>query len=412
MTENTPTVSRRSLLKAGAAATAVGVAGCIAPPPTSGGGAGPIHGGVAGGSHAMQDLTENDTDYTATTTGQLLRHIEAADGRSVWLPPGNHYDYSGRDLTLTNITIASGRNKDQMGAIITTTDQGASSPAWNGGNGTGFITAENNVRITGVGIKGPHTNVTDHPVISGYFPFAPGGESAREQWRRARFARGIAIYGNNVTIDNCDIWGFGVQGISVGSNGNPPQGVEIRYCSITNCMMTSYGYGVDVRHGHPVIYRCYFDATRHSICGSGMGDCGYSVIECTFGPWTTSHQIDQHRVGNNGSGSSNPSDIDYRYRAGNMMYVKGCTIIPTRVPDLPFINHNRGGSTPHVHIRGVPKDGLYFEGNTVGHHGPDAGVEQSGIPGEYQPDGNGYVNINIGPENTWGVQFPQMQQVP
>lgn len=399
--------SRRQFLAGVAGATAAGMAGCTIE--YNGGGVVGSGSVPDGGAPTLQEITEADADVTVTSADGLIEVSRSGD--VVWIPPGTKIDLTGRNLTIEGTTIASGRNEEQSGAVLVTSDEGFNSPAWSGGSGSyGLITMLDNARLTGVVVQGPHTDIQDHPSMPGYFRFAPGSPSAREAWRRARFVRGIAVVGDNVRIDNNEIWGWGVHGVAVGPEGFVAN-CEIAYCHIHNCCMTSYGYCVDVRHGDCTVYRCYLDAARHAMCGSGMGDSNYYLIESTIGPYTTSHPLDQHRVGENVSGSSDPEATDYRYRAGGTVLVRGCHIMPTHVPDLPFINHNRGGMTPHVKIRGVPADGLYFENNICAHEDLEAAVTQTGVPGRYSRDERGYVNINIG-ENEFGREFEATQSVP
>lgn len=373
---------------------------------------GPSGGAIpAGGAPSLQTVSEDDADVVVHSVDALIDYAARGGGLVIWIPAGLELDFSGRDLVIRGTTVASGRSKNGEGAIIRTTDEGANSPVWGGGSGTGFIRIEDGGRLTGVMVQGPHTNVTDHPVLRGYFPFAPGGESARRRWRRARFARAISVVGDNVRIDNCEIAYFSVQGICVGPEGFVENCV-IAYCHVHNTLMTSYGYCVDVRHGDCTVYRSYLDAARHAMCGSGYADSNYSVVETTFGPWATNHPIDMHRVGNNTDGSSDPDAIDYTYRAGGTILIRDCDIMPVRVPDLPFINHNQGGGTPHVSIRGVPKDGFYFENNRCAHPSPDRGIAQSGIPGRYVRDGAGWVNMNVSDNNQWEMGFEALESVP
>lgn len=420
-------MNRRALLRAGGAtvtsALAAGSAGCFYYYPTGGSGGGSgggqgsqLSGRVPGGGvPSLQEYTQSDAAHSARSVEELKRHASATDGRIVWLP-NESYDFTGQDLHLTgNITLASSRSPDSPGAVLHTSDEGASSPAWSGGSGTGLISIPgDNVTLSGVELRGPHTNEEDHHALAGYFPFAPGSSrSARDRWRRQRYARGVTITGDNVTISNCDIHGFGVQGISVGNSERAPQNVTIAYCSLTNFLMTSYGYCVDVRHGDVQLYRTYMDAARHHIVTSGMGDANYNALECTFGPWCTSHPIDSHRVGENQSGSSDPSARDYTYRAGGRLVVKGSLVLANRVPDLGFINFSRGSTVPHVRVRGVPGDGFYFEGNKCSHAGIEAGIEQSqdGIPGRLETDEYGFANMYIS-GNEWDVNFDALGRIP
>lgn len=407
--------NRRRFITAVGAGT-FALAGCFYPVPTGPGpGSGPgLNGHVPGGGiPSLQEYTQNDATHVARTTQEIQEHAQYTDGRIVWLP-NDSYDATGTSFTLEGITLASGRSPDSAGAVIYTTDEGADSHTWSAGDGHGLITVGTNATLSGVELQGPAVDNYDHHVLGGYFPFAPQDRrSARDQWRKARYSRGVTITGDNATVSNCDIRGFSVQAISVGDSNNSPQNVTIAYNSLTQSLMTSLGYAVDVRHGDPTIYRCYMDATRHSLVTSGMADANYHVLESTFGPWTLSHPIDSHRVGENTSGSSDPSATDYRYRAGGTLVVKDSLIIANRVPDLPFINFQRGNTVPHVRIRGVPLDGFYLEGCRLSHGSLDDAIDQSqdGIPGRVQTDQNGFANINVG-QNEWGVAFESLNQIP
>lgn len=406
----TRTMKRVTALTAGVTlASSAGCLGLFSPPPGSGAG------GMAPGGAVphRQEIFPQDAHATATSVGELQNYVdEFNDGEIVWLPNEGTYDLTGSDLLLENVTVASGRTEGQSGAQIISNDEGSNSPVWAGGsNDRGLIQLGDNARLTGVEVRGPHHSEYDHPGLQGYFPFAPqSSRSARDSWRSQRYARGVSIRGDNVSVDNCEIWAFSVQGIAVGSNSDTPTNTMIRQCAIHSCMMTSYGYAIDVRHGNPTVFQCYFDSTRHSMNGSGMADAGYHVQECTFGPWTASHQIDMHAVKDNVSGSSDSSARDYRHRAGGRMVVRGCVIMPTRVPDTDPINHNRGGSTPHVHIRAVPEE-FYFINNTCGHSGIESGIRQTGVPGSYETNSNGFTNMHI-EGNSWNNTFEAMQQVP
>lgn len=59
---------------------------------------------------------------------------------------------------------------------------------------------------------------------------------------------------------------------------------------------------------------------------------------------------------------------------------------------------------PAVRIRGVPAEAFIFEGNALEYTSVDAAVEQTGIPGRYSPDYNGWVNMFID-GNTWNIDF-------
>lgn len=358
-------------------------------------------------------ITEDEADVVATSPGELRSHVSASDGRAIWIPNDVEIDMTGQDLTLNNVIIASGRGEGTAGGAIRTEDEGSDSPAWDGGsNHRGLIECQDNSSLLGVRILGPHHSEQDHPALPGYIPFQDGpSKSARDAKRAQKYARGISVTGDNVTISNSEIAYFGYSAITVGHSASTPVETEISFTHTHNCCMDALGYGVDVKHGDPLIYRCYMDAHRHAVNGSGRADSSYRVIETDFGPWFIGHITDQHGVKENESGSSSRSANDYRHRAGGRMLVRGCRFMTPRIVDLPFISKYAGNQTPHATVRAVPDDGFYFENNTCSHDGISSGIEQRGVPGSYSTDEHGFTRVYVS-GNTWGASFSETENVP
>lgn len=409
---------RRSFLKAlgaGAGAT-VALAGCIAPPPsvTDGGGVGAVPGGAI--PH-QQAVSREDADYVVEEASVLAEHIAAtANGgtpRVIWIPNDAKVDMTGRDGTLRNITVASGRTEGVSGGLIFSNSVGSDSVNyWGGSNGNGCLDIAENGRLTGVRLRGPTYDYYDSPAIPGWIHFAPGGPSAREAWRSERHSRGITLLADSAQVDNCEIFGWSTQAIAVGNSATRPE-PTISHCAIHNNCMTSFGYGVDVRRGNPIVYKCWFDGNRHHLNGHGNAHCGYRAIDCVFGPHATSHLIDMHQVGDNEDGSSDPNDPYWTHRAGGYMLVQGCQIQATHNIEVPGKNHASGRPTSHAKIRGIPAQGFVFKDNLCAHGGPpnndeyaySSPINQTGIEGSGEsPDENGYVNVFFS-GNAYNVNF-------
>lgn len=402
-----PNTSRRRFLASAATVGLGATAGCL---DLLFGPAGGPGGTVPTGEIPYrQDITREDADVIVDTADQLRAAVANARTDSsvsvIWIPDGILINLTGADLHIENVAVASARGAGTTGARLVTDDEGQHSPAWYGGsNEGGLISLGDNGRLTGVVVRGPHHSEQDSDILPGYIPFAPqSSRASRGNWREQRYARGVTIVGDNAIVDNCEIWAFGVQAISVGNSSVTPENVMIAFNHLHDCCMSSLGYGVDVRHGHPRIHRCLIEGCRHGVNGSGMADAGYYVTQCTFGVMT-SHPIDMHGVHSNVAGSSDPSAIDYRWRAGGEMIVRDSDVMMAHVPDLPFINRRAGSTIPHVHVRGVPLHRFAFVNNRCAHNDPDGAIRQSGINGIYTPNDRGYRRLSY-TGNQWGVTF-------
>lgn len=379
------------------------------------GGGGGRGGMVPGGSApTMQTITREDAHVVVEDAATLVDQLSYEDGRIIWIPSDAAIDMTGRDATIRNTTVASGRNEGRRGALIYTTDIGSGSTVfWGGDHGSGLFDMQENSRLSGVELRGPTYDYYDSPAVPGFIPFAPqSSRSGREDWRSERHARGVTMLADTAQIDNCEIWGWATHAVVVGNKSTTPS-PSVLYSHFHNNMMTSFGYGVDCRSGNPLVYRCYFDAHRHAICGSGLADSSYRIIECTFGPHTSSHVIDQHRVGENQSGSSDRSSRVWRNRAGGYMLVKNCQIQATHGLELPE-EDDHGGGRPQTHctIRGVPEQAFILEGCQLAHDGPPdnsdyayaSAINQRGIPGSVSTGEHGYSNIHFS-GNSYNTRF-------
>lgn len=400
---------RRFLTTAGVTGAAVlgSTAGCLdllgLTPRGGAGGAASLGAGAA-----FPDVSEEDaTDY-ATTGDELDQLAGSGGGRIIWIPEDVQIDLTGRTITVENAWVASGRTQESTGAVIF--DEGRGAP----GEHISFI-LEHGGRLSGLTIRGALHNYTDSAIIPGYVPLGEGGSyDARQRWRDDWYCRAAEVHGDEAQIDNCEIWGFST-GIAVGRRRSPVS-PNILYNHIHNCMMTSDGYPIHVNDGMPSIHGCTFNAYRHAVNGFGPPTAGYIVTECLFGPYKSSHDIDMHRLEENIGGDGDPSSDEYANRAGGTMVIRDCTIMGTNVVDdrhhngganmgtyspTPYINHNKGGRTPHVHLRGIPADRFIFENNQCAYADPVDAINQH-VPGSYSADANGWHEVHIG-GNAWGI---------
>lgn len=414
---NTPSLNRLAYLGGVAVGLAGSLAGCTddesgstgGSVPSLGGGNLPAAGGVGSGfAYEQPDVTQAQATHTARTADQLIQ-IAAQSSRNahpvVWIPPDAAIDLTGYPtINLDNITLASSRMKDKHpGAIIYTNTVGEGTAQYDGG---GMFDCGENVRITGLRLRGPHSNVYDDPRFPGYMPQPSGSRAERYNWYDANASRGLTVSHGSVRIDNCEIFGWSRMGVYVNCPRSYGRSQEQSYPRFNNisghdCMMTSSGYVFEIIRGHAIIERSFFNATRHAVAGFGHPDSGYTISECYFGPAQALFPVDQHYMGENNGNASDPRAYKYRYHAGGMHRILNCSFTATHV--IKAANFSGGSKTPHIVIGAIPHKGCVVKGNAFAHSSMKEAIAQPRTP-RGTPGPNGYVNFEIS-DNTYGVDF-------
>lgn len=421
-------ISRRDFLKTAGATAGVGsLAGCLFPMPSGSGAGGRVSAGGVGAGFAYNQpaISRNQATHVVRTADQLDAALDAATPESpsvVWIPPDAAINYTGRTRRITNAIIASTRQSESEnsgshpGGIIYSNSMGTDSSTYNGGEPDGMFELGENARLTGIRLRGPTSQTWNSRWFPGFIPFASGGPQRRENFREARFARGITITTGSAQIDNVECYGWSTQGIVVNcprcvgvpQNQSYPRLIAL---STHDCGLSGYGYGVEIIMGHPIIRQCFFNATRHAIASFGWPSASYTVMDSVFGPATLLFSVDAHSLGENSSGSSgDPSDPRYRYRAGGLMRIlrntftfnESMMIAPTESISQggnPFA----GSQQAAISIGGIPWKRCVVKGNTFVHDSLDAAVNQSHI-GAVPTGPHGYANFEFA-KNRYGVQF-------
>lgn len=360
-------------------------AGCVSlcPPGIGGGGVPPAEIPV------QPAVSPSEASVVVSSMDELAAEAGSGSGRVIWIEGGQ---YELRQQVVTRNIIASGRGQDAGIAVIHVPTKGTNTFAYKGTShdGDGAIVLEDGGRLTGVHLIGAEQGAHDHPRYDGYHPKPSGSRSERFAYYGRHHARGVHVIGRGCSVDNCEISHFATQLITVG-NASSAVSPIINSNYLHNSMMSSAGYGVDVKRGHPRIKGCHINATRHSIDGFGHHDCGYTVQNTTFGPDHSSHILDMHRLGINiDRVSSSPSSDIWRYRAGGRIVADGCEFQSSTV-----IEEEGGHTNPAVHVRGVPADGVTFTNNALPWGSLSSALKQSGIPREFsdQVGELGFTNL-------------------
>lgn len=336
---------------------------------------------LGGGIGYHADIGLEDADVVVEDRSAFLDAV-GSSAEVIGVPGNVQIDLSGQDFTLSGQTIVSDRGVNgSVGALLYTTDHGEDSPAWDGGsNGRGVITMEDDSRLSGVRLRGPYHDYYDDPRYPGYMPLDGDTYEDRQEQRRQRYARGIHILGSDVELDNCEIYGWPVQAVAIGTAATVVS-PHLHHIYGHNCMMIGAGYVIDVFNGHPMIEMCYFDATRHAVNGFGHTECGYTLQDSIIGPSTLSHAVDMHSLAENGFGDD--------LTAGNRVEVRRCTFAFTHgINDTP---------TQAIAFRGYPED-EYVTENCRFVHEIDGDEPPENVSNEsgYAP----YRQVNV-PEGEW-----------
>lgn len=349
---------------------------------------------IAGGIGYWTDIDLRDADVMVEDRDSL---IDALDSNVdvIGIEGDARIDLSGRDYTLSNQTIISDRGiNGSSGALLYTTDHGDNSPAWDGGsNGRGLFRIEGDSRISGIRLRGPYYDYYDNPKYPGYIPLDDEETyEEREAKRKTRYARGMHIRSDNVEIDNCELYGWPVQAICIGTASDAVS-PHIHHIYGHDCMMDGAGYIVDVIRGHPTIEMSYFNATRHSIAGFGFSDCGYTLENSVFGPSTISHAVDMHALAEGG--------YDNDLTAGGRVEVRKCT--------FAFTHNIDGQNAQAIVFRGYPEDQYITDLNWFFHDMDGDGTFENVGNSGYQPVPYRQVNVGSGwsdwyaSDNRYGV---------
>jgi len=195
-------------------------------------------------------------------------------------------------------------------------------------SGTQFLTAGDEVRVTGLRFEGPSGSPE----------------------RTAENATFFAVRHYRPEIDNCEIYNWNIQGVysTLGASQ-----VQVHHNYIHHCQRSGYGYGVVVYSSDVRIIANKFDYCRHHIAAGGRPGCSYEAAWNLAGPNCTSHLFDMH----GGSDRGDNTNI-----AGDWME----------------IHHNTFQSDKReVVIRGVPSQGAEIHHNWFVHP-PEEAVRSGG----------------------------------
>lgn len=313
-----------------------------------------------------------------TSRSDLVTALEQAkSGDIVYVSDEAEIDLTGLwELPIrSGVTLSSGRGREgSLGALLYTQDDTEY------GNKALFHVSGDDARITGLRIRGPMSDKLPPPEVS------EGYDS-----------RGIRITGENVEIDNNDIWNFsrsvilihkreGIHFVHVHHNYIHHSSRMFYHpdCDRRNsggAFLCGISYGVSVGNvKNAIIEANIFSHHRHAINGGSPNtnyEARYNLVLKTF----YSHPFDVHGICQSERCEKSclwPDQSCSGYIAGEKILVHQNT----------FLN----SGAPAVKIRAKPQKGARIACNRFQQNRGDA-VIQSGIPEEYQLKTDGNVEL-------------------
>lgn len=310
----------------------------------------------------------SQADAVVTSGSQFYSACRNSNVTYVYIPGNTACNIGNDSVRIRDKKIIYG-DGPESGSLLYSNTTGEYSQAYRGGDATGHIALNGDVRITGIEARGHHHNYWSDKRWPGFDPLRPSQNRSAWYGKLQRFA---SCYSSPARIDNCKIRGWTYESISCGTSTNAPTNVEIDHNKITDNMLTSGGYCFTTYYGLPHLHHNYLSGARHAVNGHSSWNCGYICENNLFGPYFSSHQIDMHGRHNNfNSGSTNYSSQTYWGQAGGNCVIRNNTFMAMFIHDEPQ-SFDYGKSNPNypawpIAWRGTPwprsSNGLIIEKN-------------------------------------------------
>jgi hypothetical protein len=268
-----------------------------------------------------------DVSYLVDNKKELFRALsKAKTGEIVYVDDSAKIDLSNADKISipSGVILASGGwNEQKKGALLYSYSKEISSL---------FITAGDNVRITGLRIIGPDYRYRKSELKTLY---------DEGKYYSEKTSLGISTIHKNVVVDHCELAGWGYAALKY--HGGASDG-HVAENYIHHNQRWGLGYGVVIDNAKVLIEKNVFDWNRHAIAGSGTPGTSYEARYNSVRKNSRSHAFDMH----GGVDRKDGTDI-----AGDFISI-----------------HNNifyGESEPAIKIRGKPQKGAFIYNNCFYH---------------------------------------------
>ncbi len=246
---------------------------------------------IGGGSGYSDILTTGD--YVVTNKQEMLDALDSAVYGDVVYVNVASIDLTGEtDIIIPGgVTLAGNRgyNGTAAGALLYANQ--SDTPAC-----PLLITGGSSVRITGLRIQGPHSEIGTAPYDP---PFTRGIEACKDH--------------ADLEVDNCEISGWSHAGVYLG-DGSGSVNADIHHNYIHHCQRTGLGYGVCLGYYGTIdclIEANKFEYNRHSVAGAGTTGNSYEARYNHVLENASSSVFDMHGGADRGDGTDIAGDSIY-----------------------------------------------------------------------------------------------------
>jgi hypothetical protein len=220
-------------------------------------------------------ITKQQATHVVQTAGELRRAV-GTQGAVVWIPGTAVIDISdefGTEIA-PNVTIASNRGLGGTGGLLRST-------AYINGHFTTESKGEGYIRLSGIRLKGPRTDVFDPRKMP----------NPAEHY----YAAGFRLHPKRVIIDNCEVLGWTNAGALIGAKEMATTS-WIHHNQMHHNRMHTLGYPFELYNGMAMIEWNYFNRNRHSITAYGYPTNGYEARYNFVGKHGIQHAFDMHTL--------------------------------------------------------------------------------------------------------------------
>jgi len=245
--------------------------------------------GLIGGGIGYKNIITKG-DIVVKDIDSFINALESASPyTTIIIAPGSVFDCTERIYTdklvfkiKDNITIAGNRGQNGSKGPLIKSDSFPTNPL--------FLITGNNVRITGLRIKGPDPRRRMEHHKRSFAPERGDSSVQHEYYYRFPVSNAIQVTGNKSTIDNCELsgWSFAAIYLKLGS------GHHVHHCYIHHNQYNGLGYGVCLDSASALITHNLFNWNRHSIAGTGNMETSYEASDNIEMGISLSHCFDMH----------------------------------------------------------------------------------------------------------------------